>query len=410
MRRAARRDGDRPQPAAQAPARRQQAPARRSRPQPDGVSRAGRPDRPRRPDQPGGISRTSQANRPRRPDQPAGGLSRPLRHTRTPSGPTPSAGPTSSAGLTPTANRKWGSVARRGARTLTSAPADSPTASEVWRQAVARASAPPGSDAAPDQAWVPEETWIEEPQADEVPRRGGQPSADPTFTPRFRDLASKEGVASPGGRRRRVPRPVVDELSAAAGAQRGGKLATRMADATYAFERERYEDARRILRSLASELPASAAVRELYGLVLYRTGQWAPAARQLETYRELSRSFDQHPVLADCYRALGRYGDAEEIWNELREASPSGDLVGEGRIVAAGCRADQGDLAGAIALLERAERRVKRPQERHLRQWYALADLYERAGDIPRARELFARVATIDPDAFDVRQRLRSLR
>lgn len=202
----------------------------------------------------------------------------------------------------------------------------------------------------------------------------------------------------------------MDELSAAAGAQQGPRIAARMADATYAYEKERYQEARRVLRTLAGEVPTSAAVRELYGLVLYRTGQWAHAARQLETYRQLSGSFDQHPVLADCYRALRRYDDAEEIWDELRAASPSGDLVAEGRIVAAGSRADQGDLAGAIALLERADRRVKHPQERHLRQAYALADLYERAGDVPRARQLFSRVAAADPDAFDVRQRLRSLR
>ncbi|HEY3810619.1 MAG TPA: tetratricopeptide repeat protein, partial [Acidimicrobiales bacterium] len=82
----------------------------------------------------------------------------------------------------------------------------------------------------------------------------------------------------------------------------------------------------------------------------------------------------------------------------------------EGRIVAAGCRADQGDLAGAIALLERSARRVSHPQERHVRQWYALADLYERAGDMPKARQFFGRVAAADPDAFDVRQRFRALR
>ncbi len=45
-----------------------------------------------------------------------------------------------------------------------------------------------------------------------------------------------------------------------------------------------------------------------------------------------------------------------------------------------------------------------------MRQWYALADLYERAGDMPRARQFFGRVATVDPDAFDVRQRLKALR
>jgi tetratricopeptide (TPR) repeat protein len=127
-------------------------------------------------------------------------------------------------------------------------------------------------------------------------------------------------------------------------------------------------------------------------------------------FHELSGSYDQHPALADCYRALRNYDDAERVWDDLREASPGAELVSEGRIVAAGCLADQGQLEAAIALLERSARRVRRPQERHLRTWYALADLYERAGDLQRARELFARVAAEDPDAFDVRSRQRALR
>ena len=257
--------------------------------------------------------------------------------------------------------------------------------------------------------------WIEEAASDEplTPHRTPA-AAGPTGSAQVggpRDLATgKEGVASPGGRRRKVPRPVVLELESAAGANRGPKLAHRMADASYAYEKERYQEARRILKALADEVPGSAAVRELYGLVLYRTGQWAAAAKQLETFRQMSGSFDQHPVLADCYRALHRYDDAEEVWEELRSASPNGDLVAEGRIVAAGCRADRGDLKGAISLLEKSARLVRRPQERHLRQWYALADLYERAGDMPRARELFSRIAAADPEAFDVRVRLRALR
>ena len=358
-----------------------------------------RPARPRRDDQAGGMSRPA---RPRRDDQKLGGISRPARPTRAPraaGAPTP-----------PADNRKWGSVARRGARVLGQAPGEGPSASEVWRDAVARAGSPDGKDRA-DEPWSPDETWIEDPAPEPERSKPRKAIAAAGTKPQLRDQATgKDGVASPGGRRRTVPRPVVDELSAAAGPGRGGKLAARIADATYAYERERYQDARRILRTLADEVPGSAAVRELYGLVLYRTGQWPQAARQLESYRQLSGSFDQYPVLADCYRALRRYQDAEAIWDELREASPSGDLIAEGRIVAAGCRADQGDLVGAIALLERSGRRVSHPQDRHLRQWYALADLYERAGDVPRARELFARVAGADPDAFDVRQRLRALR
>src|SRR5579875_244659 len=296
-------------------------------------------------------------------------------------------------------SQKWGGVARRGLRSLHTTESGGPSASEIWRAAVARS-----GRGAEDEGWEPEEVWVAEPE--EQPSRPSR--AEP---PRPRDLATgPEGVASPGGRRRTIPRPVVEELSLTAGAARGEKLAERLADATYAFERERYPEARRMLRPLVEEVPASEAARELYGLVLYRLGQYAAAARQLEVFRELSGSLDQHPVLADCYRALRRYEDAERLWDELRQASPSGDLVAEGRIVAAGCKADQGDLPGAILMLEKASRRPARPAERHLRQWYALADLYERAGDLPRARDLFNRIASRDPEAFDVKSRLKALR
>ena len=123
----------------------------------------------------------------------------------------------------------------------------------------------------------------------------------------------------------------------------------------------------------------------------------------------MSGSCDQHPVLMDCYRAMHRYREVESLWDELRRASPSAEIVAEGRIVMAGSLADQGNLPAAIRLLEKT-RSVKKPREHHVRQWYALADLFDRAGDIPRARDLFNRVASVDPDAFDTRERLRALR
>ena len=73
----------------------------------------------------------------------------------------------------------------------------------------------------------------------------------------------------------------------------------------------------------------------------------------------------------------------------------------------AGSKADRGDIAGAIAVLEAARAEPKRPREHHLRVWYALADLYERAGDVPKARRLFGRIAAADPDFFDARDRRR---
>ena len=50
---------------------------------------------------------------------------------------------------------------------------------------------------------------------------------------------------------------------------------------------------------------------------------------------------------------------------------------------------------------------MKRPLEHHLRLWYALADLEERAGNLSRARELFDRVRDHDPDFADVALRCR---
>jgi hypothetical protein len=38
-----------------------------------------------------------------------------------------------------------------------------------------------------------------------------------------------------------------------------------------------------------------------------------------------------------------------------------------------------------------------------------LGDLYERAGDLPRARDLFARVASFDDDPLDAAERLAAL-
>jgi hypothetical protein len=41
---------------------------------------------------------------------------------------------------------------------------------------------------------------------------------------------------------------------------------------------------------------------------------------------------------------------------------------------------------------------------------YVLADVVERAGDIPRARQLFRRVADADREFADVQARIRALR
>ena len=151
-------------------------------------------------------------------------------------------------------------------------------------------------------------------------------------------------------------------------------------------------------------------VRELYGLTLYRLGRWAQAQRELEAFRAQTGA----PSSTRCSpTATGRSGattEVEELWDELRAASPSAELVAEGRIVAAGALADQGRLDDAIAAAGgggQADRAPEAaPPAHRLRPGRPL-----RAGRrVPRARELFGRVAASDPDFVDVQARLRALR
>ena len=194
------------------------------------------------------------------------------------------------------------------------------------------------------------------------------------------------------------------------GQERAAKNIKLFRNAAKAYEDERFEEARRKLRPLAKPTQRIPEIHELFGLIMYRLGKYEEASDALEQFRSIGSSTDQHPVLMDCYRAQERWADIDFLWNELREISPSGSLIVEGRIVAAGALADRGDLNAAVKLLEKGWKPPKKPFDHHLRRAYALADLYDRAGNIPRAREMFAWVVKFEPDFVDSKYRLKSLR
>ena len=206
-----------------------------------------------------------------------------------------------------------------------------------------------------------------------------------------------------------APEPIAKELRETIGPRRGARLERALMEASKAYERQRYGDTLRMLRPLLDETPDVAAVQELAGLCWYRQGRWADAIRALERFAQLSGSVEQNPVLADCHRARGHHERVGELWAELGESSPNAELITEGRIVMAGSLADQGRVQDAIRLLQRSGGALKRPKPHHLRLWYAMADLCERAGEVPRARELFGRIAKHDPTFADVGDRLATL-
>jgi len=79
-------------------------------------------------------------------------------------------------------------------------------------------------------------------------------------------------------KKRHEPKPldpeVTSELVDILGQQRGARLAERLAQASEALDRERFQEARRITTSIAKETPSVAAVHEVLGLACYRLGKY----------------------------------------------------------------------------------------------------------------------------------------
>lgn len=186
------------------------------------------------------------------------------------------------------------------------------------------------------------------------------------------------------------------------------KMVAYLTRAAEGYDRHRYEEALRLGRIVSDAVPGVAAVRELTGLAAYRAQRWSMARIHLQAHFTLTNDEQHLPLIMDCDRANRKWRLVEKVYAQLEEHQPTAEVLTEGRIVLAGAWADQRKLAQAIDLLVRAggTKQLKNPSGRHIRLWYALADLYDRAGDTVSARELFARIALADPDAFDVADRL----
>ena len=184
----------------------------------------------------------------------------------------------------------------------------------------------------------------------------------------------------------------------------------RLARSLHAFEAHRYSEARKLIMPLLSQVIGLAIVHEVAGLSMYRLGRWQDAADQLEIARGIKPGeVVNHPVLADCYRALRRYEKVTELWESMKLMSPQAGLLAEGRIVAAGALADQGELQSAVRMMTHGTSDPHKVQEHHLREWYVLADLYDRAGDVASARRLFLKIQSSDAKFADVDDRLGTL-
>lgn len=249
-----------------------------------------------------------------------------------------------------------------------------------------------------------QERWKDE-GSTRAPRRGsGSRNNDaPIHLERDEKRASAPALAH-------VEATVGKKIAGIVGDQAAKRLIGKLALALDAFEKGRYQDAKRIIIPITRECEGVHLIHEIAGLSLYRLGQWRDAADHLEKARAaMPASTLNHPVLADCYRALMRYEKVDELWKELKDASPDPAIVAEGRIVAASAQADKGDIQNAVRIMQQTKKDPAKVREHHLREWYVLADLYDRSGDVINAREWFKKIAHNDPDFSDIRDRLAAI-
>lgn len=293
--------------------------------------------------------------------------------------------------------KNWGGVARRGAEVVTR-----PEEPDDLTEFSAEEQASFEQRQARRDAQAQRSRALRDEAAEAISRAGGIDKV-----PRSGPKAPKKRPPLPGRPLNHPePRKVFIRLL---GERAGNNAARDLAKAGKAFDAERFNESEKLLKPLLKLAPEVPELHELYGLTLYRQERWRAACRELEEFRVLAGSTEQHPVLADSYRAQGRWADVEELWRELCDASPAGDLVTEGRIVAAGALADQGDLSAGIRLLQKGWKRPKKAKDHHLRRAYALADLHERAGELPAARDLFGWIDRQAPEYIDVPARLAAL-
>ena len=117
-----------------------------------------------------------------------------------------------------------------------------------------------------------------------------------------------------------------------------------------------------------------AAVREAVGIAAYHCGDWAQALAELRAARRMGSKSSLLPLIADCERGVGRPERAIELARSPEASQLTGDDADELRIVAAGARADLGQLDQALATLATPPIDPTRQGQTAARLFYAYAD------------------------------------
>jgi tetratricopeptide (TPR) repeat protein len=141
-----------------------------------------------------------------------------------------------------------------------------------------------------------------------------------------------------------------------------------------------------------------AVIREAVGIAAYQCGDWSQALAELRAARRMGSKSSLLALIADCERGLGRPERAIELARGPEAAELSGDDADELRIVAAGARADLGQLEQALTVLSTPQLDASRNGSTAARLFYAYADTLLALGRDDEALQWFLRSAAADDE------------
>jgi len=152
------------------------------------------------------------------------------------------------------------------------------------------------------------------------------------------------------------------------------------------------------------------AIREAAAIAAYADEDYAVALTELRAVRRMSGGIKYAPMIADCERGLGRPQKALDYIRAINAPSMDTDTRVELLLVAAGARADLGQVDAAVVTLQVPELTRLPPGTTRARLQYAYSDLLARAGRADEAWEWMERAAGSDiDDATDAADRCEEL-
>ncbi len=139
-------------------------------------------------------------------------------------------------------------------------------------------------------------------------------------------------------------------------------------------------------------------VREVSGIMAYKSGRWAEALTELQAGRRMTGRNDYLPLMADSERGLGRLDRALDLVHSAEAKRLPRAAQIELRIVESGIRRDQGLTDAAVLALQVPELTDGKQRPWSARLFYAYGEALLAADRTEAAREAFSRAVVADED------------